>query len=146
MNTSTKSDLEWEKTSFKSWLRLNDMIITFTKDNGEERIMRCTLRPEALPTPELNKEEVGYGTSESVLVWDLDVRGWRRFKPSKVKESYILYKEETKMDKIIGTCSKCGGNVFEQTEKCVQCGAVKKEKKLPVIEMDESTGPKLLLD
>lgn len=54
------------------------------------------------------------------------------------------------MDKVVGKCSKCGGFVIEGSlvtkPTCCQCGAVKKEKQLPVIEMDESTNPQLLLD
>lgn len=57
------------------------------------------------------------------------------------------------VDKVLGSCSRCGGYVIERigglTEKpsCCQCGATRKVAGvLPVIEMDESTNPQLLLD
>lgn len=94
MNTLSNQELEWEKTSFKAWLSEGDVIVTFIKTNGEERVMRCTLRPDALPTKELNKEGTYYGNSEAITVWDLDLKQWRSFRPSTVINAVILYKEE----------------------------------------------------
>ena len=82
---------EYNKTSFKSWLRLHNLTISFIKADGSERVMNCTLRPEALPTAEINMtEETAEGSNESVTVWDLDKKAWRRFKPSTVKSVYLL--------------------------------------------------------
>jgi hypothetical protein len=62
------------------------------------------------------------------------------------------------VDKVVGVCSRCNGYVVERvvptfngvlTEKpsCCKCGATRKVAgALPVIEMDESTAPQLLLD
>lgn len=53
------------------------------------------------------------------------------------------------MVKVIGRCSKCGGDVVQTVHQkkpvCLQCGASKKDV-LPIIEMDESTKPELLLE
>lgn len=84
---------DFYRTSFKAWLRLYDMKITFIKANGEERVMKCTLREEALPSREINTEETIEGSSESIIVWDLEKKAWRRFKPSTVTQSIILYQE-----------------------------------------------------
>lgn len=58
--------------------------VTFTKVNGEERVMNCTLLSEYLPggtAPTLLTES----TSDNVSVWDTEVNGWRSFKLSSVK-------------------------------------------------------------
>ena len=87
------ADPEWNRTAFKTWLRLYDMKITFIKANGEERVMTCTLRPDVLPSKELYTEETVEGSSEAITVWDLEKKAWRCFKPSTVTESTILYGE-----------------------------------------------------
>lgn len=83
---------EFERSSFKKWLALYDMQLTFTKLNGETRVMQCTLRPEALPpvTTPLNTEEPEYLT-DAIRVWDLEKKAWRSFIPSKVTEAIILF-------------------------------------------------------
>jgi len=60
------------------------MTVTFTKVNGEERVMQCTLLSEYLPggtTPQLLQES----TSDNVSVWDTEANGWRSFRLSSVK-------------------------------------------------------------
>ena len=58
--------------------------VTFTKVNGEERVMRCTLLSEYLPGgtgPTLLNESA----SDNVSVWDTEANGWRSFRLSSVK-------------------------------------------------------------
>ena len=55
---------------------------TFTKKDGTERIMKCTLQEEYLPETvggERKKNE------DSLAVYDLDVEGWRSFRWDSVK-------------------------------------------------------------
>jgi hypothetical protein len=64
----------------------NDILtVTFTKLNGEERVMRCTLLTEYLPggtvAPQLLQEDTG----DTISVWDTEVNGWRSFRLSSVK-------------------------------------------------------------
>ena len=64
----------------------NDVLtVTFTKLNGEERVMRCTLLTEYLPggvaAPQLLKESTG----DTISVWDTEVNAWRSFRLSSVK-------------------------------------------------------------
>jgi hypothetical protein len=64
----------------------NDVLtVTFTKLNGEERVMRCTLLTEYLPggtaAPQLLQENSG----DTISVWDTEVNGWRSFRLSSVK-------------------------------------------------------------
>lgn len=58
--------------------------VTFTKVNGEERVMNCTLLSEYLPggnAPTLLQESAG----DNVSVWDTEANGWRSFRISSIK-------------------------------------------------------------
>lgn len=59
--------------------------VTFTKVNGETRMMYCTLREDFLPENDrminLSGFEPKKQVNEKVLaVWDIDVKGWRSFR------------------------------------------------------------------
>lgn len=69
-------------------LRHNVATVTFTKVNGEERVMKCTLLSEHIPNaPKQNGELVveEKSTSNNVSVWDVDANGWRSFRVENVK-------------------------------------------------------------
>ncbi len=69
-------------------LRHNVVTVTFTKVNGDERVMKCTLRGELIPNaPTRNGELVveQKSTSNNVSVWDIDANGWRSFRVENVK-------------------------------------------------------------
>ncbi len=68
-------------------LRSNIVTVTFTKLNGEERVMTCTLLSEHIPNaPTTNGELVVKETSSStVSVWDINANGWRSFRVENVK-------------------------------------------------------------
>lgn len=60
--------------------------VTFTKNNGEERVMRCTLRNDLVPSTD-RKPGSKRSVSESVVpVWDLENNGWRSFRVDSVKQ------------------------------------------------------------
>ncbi len=53
----------------------------FTKKDGTERVMNCTLMSEKLP--EAQKENDGNSKKENkdiLVVWDLDKNAWRSFR------------------------------------------------------------------
>jgi len=68
--------------------------VTFTKNNGEERVMRCTLRNDLVPEAPRNPDRKPGSkpgskriVSESVVpVWDLENNGWRSFRVDSVKQ------------------------------------------------------------
>jgi hypothetical protein len=73
-------------------LRHNIVTVTFTKVNGDERIMKCTLRGEMIPNaPTQNGELVieQKAKSNNVAVWDIEANGWRSFKVENVKNISI---------------------------------------------------------
>ena len=59
--------------------------VRFTKVNGEERDMKCTLLSEYLP----NQQEMDFTEVDSkdyLAVWDVEVNGWRSFRIESVSE------------------------------------------------------------
>lgn len=83
------TDEDW--SIFETWIRgvlhTNDTQITFTKKDGTERVMRCTLDPELLP-PALPIVEGKVPRKESttaIRVYDLDLSEWRSFTIKSVK-------------------------------------------------------------
>lgn len=76
---------------FQSILKTNHVVVEFTKTDGSQRIMRCTLNPKDLPAnegPKKAKQETSEHTS--VSVWDLDVEGWRSFRLDSVYAVHLL--------------------------------------------------------
>lgn len=64
-----------------------DHVITFTKVDGTERTMPCTLRDSALPARELTEHHKIRAYNPEVLsVWCLDKSEWRSFKVMNVKK------------------------------------------------------------
>lgn len=75
---------------FRGWLKgvltVQPASITFTKKDGTERVMNCTLRADMLPVVEIKEDKTPRKQNDSVLsVYDLDARGWRSFTLNAVK-------------------------------------------------------------
>ena len=70
----------------KDIMRKQEVIITFTKKDGTERVMRCTLDPIKLPVQENKETNTERKVStETMAVFDLDAQGWRSFTKKSVK-------------------------------------------------------------
>ncbi len=70
----------------KDILRKQTVTITFTKKDGTERVMRCTLDPVKLPVQEnANLNTARKVSSETMAVFDIDAQGWRSFTKKSVK-------------------------------------------------------------
>jgi len=55
--------------------------VTFTKINGDKRVMNCTLNSAVVPQTEKTTETKKKKLDENLLsVWDTDANGWRSFK------------------------------------------------------------------
>lgn len=77
----------FSKQNLMDMLRNNIVTVTFTKVNGEERVMQCTLLPEYVPNAPTNNGQVLLQESESkaISVWDVQANGWRSFRVDNVK-------------------------------------------------------------
>jgi hypothetical protein len=79
----------------RDWLRgllkERNVVITFTKVNGEERVMTCTLNESTVPPALVSKVlreavPVKKENLEVCNVWDINAKGWRSFRWSNVKK------------------------------------------------------------
>lgn len=70
-------------------LKKNVIKVTFTKVNGDERVMRCTLHDSILPEQTIGgikkKENL-----DVLSVWDLDNNGWRSFRLDSVIDYQVV--------------------------------------------------------
>lgn len=79
------------KYELKEILENNVATVIFTKVNGEERTMNCTLLTEYIPTQQekqLLTESVSPVKKENdnvLSVWDTDVNAWRSFRVDSIK-------------------------------------------------------------
>ena len=67
--------------------------VTFTKVNGEKRVMRCTLDQRYMPAYDEKylEEQHKKKENESVLaVWDVHNNGWRSFRIESVEYVQVI--------------------------------------------------------
>ena len=83
MNITTEwSEKDWDKFStwLKDMLKIDVATVTFTKKDGTERIMKCTLHPEQLPSVSMTEGKKERKVNNDVLaVYDVEAQGWRSF-------------------------------------------------------------------
>ena len=71
-----------QKETIISKLAEGELVISFTKIDGDRRDMRCTLNEEILPT-QTQKDNVKQARKENPAVqsvWDVDKGAWRSFR------------------------------------------------------------------
>lgn len=59
--------------------------VTFTKSDGTERQMKCTLKEEFIQQYEKKTDRVRKENEDVLSVWDLDNNGWRSFRVDSIK-------------------------------------------------------------
>lgn len=69
------------KEEIQETLRKGECEVIFTKKNGDEREMVCTLHPDYLPVKD-NDAPAGtnHENEHTVTVWDVEAAGWRMFR------------------------------------------------------------------
>jgi WYL_2, Sm-like SH3 beta-barrel fold len=71
----------------------HECTVTFTKVNGETRVMPCTLKADVIPTPPAevaSKSTVKRHENQNVVsVWCLDKKEWRSFRVDNVVDLQI---------------------------------------------------------
>jgi len=82
----------FDKYELKELLSGTVSTVVFTKVDGTEREMKCTLLPEYLPTKpvvegqQLLTESLPRAENPNTMsVWDLESNGWRSFRTDSVK-------------------------------------------------------------
>ena len=71
-------------------LREGEVVVTFTKVNGDKRVMTCTLNESVLPPAKkddaMSQKKVREINPEVCSVWDVNANGWRAFRWENVVE------------------------------------------------------------
>lgn len=79
--------MDLTKEQILETLQKHIVSVTFTKVDGAQRVMRCTLIPEYLPVAQ--GEPIKESTAQTISVWDLDAVGWRSFRIANLKNISI---------------------------------------------------------
>ena len=78
---ATTEGREW----LQSHLRMGTVTVIFTKNDGTERTMNCTLQ-EGVVVPHKNKtDKTKVENDEGLAVWDIDKSAWRSFRLDSIK-------------------------------------------------------------
>lgn len=79
-------------SDFQTWLKgclhseTENVLVTFTKKDGSERVMRCTLSESRIPAEFAPKNSGASKTSdEAIAVFDIEANGWRSFRWDSIK-------------------------------------------------------------
>lgn len=78
----TKEGREW----LHGLLQSEKVTITFTKKDGSERKMLCTLAEKQIPSEKMPKNSGKAKSEQSLAVFDLEKQEWRSFRFDSVKE------------------------------------------------------------
>jgi hypothetical protein len=76
----------FDREDLKAQLRAGVCKVTFTKVNGETRVMHCTLNESMLPQVEVTEEKQHQRRENDGVIsaWDLDKQDWRSFRVDSV--------------------------------------------------------------
>jgi hypothetical protein len=81
--TGDTKDAKKGRKWLKNVLETDVVEVTFTKKDGSERIMKCTLKEDVLP--EVQNKETKQKSQEAIAVWDVESEGWRSFRWDSIK-------------------------------------------------------------
>jgi hypothetical protein len=65
------------KSNIQNLLRTWEAKITFTKKDGTERVMHCTLKEGVVVPHEKTTDRVKQPKDDLLSVWDIEAQGWR---------------------------------------------------------------------
>jgi hypothetical protein len=85
--TTTELTLDPRKEAILEKLRTDETNVKFTKVDGTERTMRCTLVESQIPVdkrPKTSESETTSTAGSAIRVFDLDKQEWRSFRVSSV--------------------------------------------------------------
>lgn len=90
MSSNTTNNRE----QYRGFLKGGICKVTFTKVNGETRVMRCTLNEAFIPAvqvpPTLDEQKEASERSLEVLrVFDVEAQGWRSFRIDSVSDFQV---------------------------------------------------------
>jgi hypothetical protein len=68
------------KEKLRKLLQTNVVEVKFTKKDGSDRTMNCTLDPKRLPSYPLEPRPFHHVSEDVLPVWDVDKSAWRSFR------------------------------------------------------------------
>ena len=84
--TLNEKDIELFKKWLKSHLTVGPTTVVFTKKDGTERKMLCTLNESLVPIVESAEPKREKKVNDDVMaVYDLEAKGWRSFRWESIK-------------------------------------------------------------
>jgi hypothetical protein len=99
----TKEEQTFETETGRKWLqdllRTGLVTVTFTKKDGETRVMTCTLEESVIPEqhrpkPLVEGQEQRKRSDTNLSVWDVNAEGWRSFILANVTQvEFSLYSD-----------------------------------------------------
>lgn len=78
----TKEGREW----LRGVLQMHETTIIFTKKDGTERKLLCTLAKSKIPSEKTPKNSGKAKSDEAIAVFDLENQDWRSFRWDSVKQ------------------------------------------------------------
>ena len=76
------------KSNIKNMLNTGIINVKFTKNDGSERLMKCTLIKEIVKEYEKKTERTRTISEDILSVWDVEKDGWRSFRYDSIIEIY----------------------------------------------------------
>ena len=73
------------RTSVRELLHEGVVDVLFTKKDGTDRFMKCTLSQDKIPAEFAPKGSNQKVNDESIAVFDVEVKGWRSFRWESLK-------------------------------------------------------------
>jgi hypothetical protein len=90
LNYGENEDGTYDWQVLKALLECNVMAIDFTKSDGTERNMICTLVPNRIdPLVNPHVTAINKKPADSLRVWDIEKHGWRSFRLDRIKRTAI---------------------------------------------------------
>jgi len=87
----------YDRNKLLNDLRAGVIEVHFTKVNGENRVMRCTLKPHLLPevyqtdpTQQTEEKDFHMQNPDVISAWDIQAGGWRSFRINSVYYAQAL--------------------------------------------------------
>ena len=85
-NEAIEVEDKFVRSELQTQLQTEVLEVTFTKVNGDKRVMNCTLMEGILPS-NTTENKTDKKVNEDILsVWDVDANGWRSFRMNAVTQ------------------------------------------------------------
>lgn len=80
-NENDSVEREWLHSILKDGV----VTVTFTKKDGSERTMKCTLKEDLIPSDKTPKGSGKTQSKQTMAVFDVEADGWRSFRLDSVQ-------------------------------------------------------------